>query len=50
MKKKLNLPQYEKPKITTHTSEDILEIIGPVQAATGYLTLEGWRDAPPSEE
>lgn len=46
MKKKLNLPQYERPKITTYTSEDILEVIGPVQAATGYLTLEGWRAEP----
>ena len=35
MKEKSNLPQYEEPKITTYTSEDILEIIGPVQAITG---------------
>ncbi len=47
-KKALNLPKYEKPKITTHTSEDILEVIGPVQAATGYFTLEVWRDEPPN--
>ena len=32
MGKKSNLPQYEEPKITTYTSEDILEVIGPVQA------------------
>lgn len=43
-KKDLNLPQYEKPQITTYTSEDILELIGPVQAATGYLTIEIWRE------
>lgn len=43
MKEKSNLPRYEEPKITTYTSEDILEVIGPVQAATGsgYLDLEG---------
>ena len=41
MKKKSNLPQYEEPEITTYTSEDILEVIGPVQAATGYLNLQG---------
>ena len=32
MKKKPNLPLYEEPKITTYTSEDILEVMGPVQA------------------
>ena len=41
MKKKSNLPQYEEPKITTYTSEDILEVIGPVQAATGFLDVMG---------
>ena len=50
MKKKSNLSQYERPKITTYTSEDILEVIGPVQAATGYFTLEVWRDEPPNGE
>ena len=41
MKKKSNLPKYEKPKITTYSSEDIQEVIGPVQAATGFLDVEG---------
>ena len=41
MEKKSNLPQYEEPKITTYTSEDILEVIGPVQAASGFLDLQG---------
>jgi len=50
MKKKSTLSKYEKPKIATYTSEDIQEVIGPVQAATGYLTIEGWRDEPPVPE
>lgn len=44
MEKKPNLPQYEEPQITTYTSEDILELIGPVQAASGYLTIEVYRE------
>lgn len=41
-KKSLSLPKYEEPKITTYTSEDILEVIGPVQAVTwGYLDVDG---------
>lgn len=41
MKKKSKLAKYEKPEVTTYTSEDILEVIGPVQAATGFLDVEG---------
>ncbi len=41
MGKKPNLCQYEEPKITTYTSEDILEVMGPVQAITNGLNLQG---------
>lgn len=30
MEKKLSLPEYEKPKITTYTSEDIQKVIGEI--------------------
>ncbi len=41
MEKKSNLPQYEEPKITTYTSEDILEVVGPVQATTNNFDRLG---------
>jgi len=30
------LPAYEPPTVTTHTDEQLLEALGPAQAATSY--------------
>jgi len=41
MEKKSSLPRYEKPKVTTYTSEDILQVVGPIQAMSEMANLQG---------
>ena len=41
MEKKKSLSQYEEPKITTYTSEDILEAVGPLQAISNDIDKIG---------